>query len=94
VSRTIIVVLVVAAVLVLALSVPALAGASAPPDAWGQHRAEVNSLLQGGEAVEIDGDLVNNWGRDLLRDVKALTEELGLKNWAAAVGVLKMMFSE
>lgn len=92
--RKIIVVLVVAAVLVLVVSVPALAGASNPPNAWGQHRAEVNALLQGGEPVEINGDLVNNWGRDLLPDIKALAEELGLKYWGEAVEFLKIMFSE
>lgn len=67
---------------------------SDPPNAWGQHRADVNALLQGGEPVEIDGDMVNNWGHDILPAVKALGAELGFMNWGKTVGALKIFYSE
>ncbi len=50
--RKLLAVLIITGVLLLALSVPALAGASHPPNAWGQMMKSTNALLPG----EIPGE--------------------------------------
>jgi len=79
--RKVLAILVLAGLLVLVFSVPALAGASDPPNAWGQHRADANAEVHSwGE----------NWGHDTLPYVKeAGIEGLGLKNWGECVAWLK-----
>lgn len=91
--RKILVISIIAVLLVLALSVPAIAEPADPPNAWGQWRAFVNELLRGNVEVpwEEDGEIyyVNNWGYDFLQDVKAyLMEEFGL-SWGKYVKLYK-----
>ncbi len=82
--RRVLVVLIIAGMLILALSVPALAAAPDTPNGWGQHRADISALMKGSEPVYV-GELgigwANTWGHDLLPVMKGIgSDYLGL-NW-------------
>ena len=90
--RKVLVVFVLAVLLVLAFSVPAMAGAADPPNTWGQFRASVN--------VEVLHPEGFNYGRDLVPYIKEVAFApvadggLGLKNFGQFVEWRKIDLSQ